>query len=242
MAKEFLADSFSVFRDPVSVTEALEVGLIEGQITGIQILLNQAFTGEEFSLLLKSAFYLEKPVRAETIPSDQSGIDQSDQHFAEEFRHKVVPLACARVTKAGFIEAWIGPTLVHAKHPLANAEKGQVNIEISKLASSLRNWRADVLLPENKIVTAHYLRFDIEDKPLALARSLDPIGKRGISICEIRQPIIEEGQRATVALLLNPCKAEDISCAVAEIRELPICFSIGPLYRVLGNPTRNLSS
>lgn len=240
---EFAAGSFSVFRDPVSVTEALSGNLLKGYIAGLNIVnKDKLITRQNFAELLRTAFLLNHPVESGDVSFDASEHDPSDEYFARKFRHEVVPLACARVTQAGFIDAWIGPTLVYERHPLASAENGQVHIEISKSDTGLRIWRKDVLMSVRPSVTAHYLRCIVADQPSVLASVLDVIAQNGISVCEIQQPETQEGKPAEIGVLLDPCKTDTMLTALNTIRRLPVCLSVGPLYRVLGNPTKNLSS
>ena len=100
-----------------------------------------------------------------------------------------------------------------------------------------------MLLPENQIVAAHYMRFTVLDKPKVLGLLLSKIAEQKINICEIRQPFSQEGQPAEIAILFDPSRTESVHTARANVMEKLKDYSVvvNAMYRVLGNPTQDLS-
>lgn len=99
MTNETLVGSIS-FSPMLSIAEALKgVAAFKGFIEGFQIVLGKDphLTQDDFSQLLQSLLYLQKPVRPRGIPVDNSQPYKGDQIFAQKFRHAIRSLALARI-------------------------------------------------------------------------------------------------------------------------------------------------
>ena len=246
MQQEFFLGSISVQPELIPVIKALEAGFdggtIQGSVREFQAILDQAdLTPTNFHLMITTAF--RGIVTPKGIHFDTSDINQHDQDFAKQFLDN------------GAIEAWVEPALIHKDHPLVSV-RSKNNVHVGAYPSTLP--LQDTLVTADQIVSAHYLRFTVEDRPMVLADLAQAIANQNINICEIRQPepkkevldsrtglVIqvpeEEVGPTEIAFLLDPCRLGQVHSAVSAIKRLPACLVSNAVYKVIGNPTRDIS-
>ena len=251
MPQEILIDSLSVSPQGVRVSRALQSGgidphlpyhpIIRDRVKGFHLTGDPSvLTPENMVTLLTSAYGLRINVNPQNIPSQEYQVDERDQVFAQQFGYSIRPLASSHIASEGYLAAWIGPTLVHKDHPLASARGNHLHIEASEGGSFLTTSR-DVLLHRNQIFAAHYVRLTVLDEPLVLAQVTGELAKEIINICEVRQPEQKKAEPAEIAFLLDPCEAERVNAAVLKISQLTACLAVNAVFKVLGNPTQDIS-
>lgn len=219
--------------------------IVNGRVNAFQVVLDGPtfLRPEGFSLLLQHALHLQKPPDPQAIPFDDSKLRETDREFAQMFDYQVKQVGYGRMISEGLLEAWVAPVLIYMKHPLAYSNGGHLYLETDTSQPHIEKPRIGNILPEGQIVAAHYMSFSVENRPSVLAHLLFAIAEQEINICELRQPEVSEGAAsAQIALLLDPCKTEQIHAATKAIGRLSDCLNINAVYKVLGNPTRDISN
>lgn len=218
---------------------------VGGQIAECQIALNESspLSPGNFLALIQRTFFLQEALDYMRIPHDFSPVDPNDLIAAQKFGYKLISLASVKVTDEGLLAAWMGTTLVQRDHPLATGI--QLHIDATKPIPIVRRDSAEVLLPERKIVAAHYIRLTVNDEHHVLSHITGALGDKNINIHQVEQPaskIVPEGQPIDIGLLLKPNETGLLHDAVSAIRQQPYCLTINALYRVLGDPVTDLAS
>lgn len=203
-------------------------------------------TLNNFAQFLGSAFALSVPIDPEKIPFNPVTPSKADKDLARQLGYTVVPMASVRVTEAGYLEAWIGPTLVRQGSELAvPRDNNHLHIIRAKKAPTIQTGISNILLPERRVVTAHFLHFSVPDQPVVLAEAevVERIKNQGIDVFGLLQSKDRQNHQASIAFLLNPCKTGSIRAAVdaiAAIKQFSSDLHINSLFRVLGNPGRQV--
>lgn len=236
-------DSIS-FRPAVPIARILGSGrIIDGSVTGFHVVSDRPalMTRKTFSQIMQSVLSLQIPVRPNQIPFSELAASEHDLALGGQFNYAIVNLASAKVTPEGYIQAWVGPTLVHRDCPLALPRQGNhMLIETGGSVPPKQDWREDIL-PEEQFVTAYYVRTTVTNQPSVLSQVLGKIARQGLNVCELRQVEPQQDQPVEIAILLDACETGRVQQAVANIRSLHTCIAVNATYRVLGEPTPDIS-
>jgi homoserine dehydrogenase len=92
--------------------------------------------------------------------------------------------------------------------------------------------RNGTVLPAGKIVSSHYLRLSVTDRPGVLARIATILARNRIGISSVIQPEGHEGESVPLILMLHDAPRAAVDRALAAIRRLPIVKAKPALFRV----------
>ncbi len=88
------------------------------------------------------------------------------------------------------------------------------------------------LIPAGEVVSAHYLRLSVTDRPGVLARVATILARNQIGISSVIQPEGHEGGSVPLILMLHDAPRSAVDRALAGIRRLPVVAGEPALFRV----------
>ncbi len=88
------------------------------------------------------------------------------------------------------------------------------------------------LRPASEMVSPFYLRLGVEDRPGVLARIAGVLGEEGIGISSVIQPESQEGEEASLNLMVHDAARGQMLAAVEKIRSLDCVRGEPAFYRV----------
>lgn len=92
--------------------------------------------------------------------------------------------------------------------------------------------RDGALVPPGEIVTGHYLRLNVTDRPGVLARIATQLARNRIGISSVIQPEGHEGESVPLILMLHEAPRRSVDRAMSAIRRLPVVKAEPALFRV----------
>src|SRR5690606_30599067 len=107
--------------------------------------------------------------------------------------------------------------------------KHRVHDRVPPFVSHERN---GTVLPAGKVVSSHYLRLSVTDRPGVLARIATILARNRIGISSVIQPEGHEGESVPLILMLHDSPRAAVDRALAAIRRLPIVKAEPALFRV----------
>jgi homoserine dehydrogenase len=92
--------------------------------------------------------------------------------------------------------------------------------------------RDGAILPFGEVVSGHYLRLSVTDRPGVLARVAAILARNRIGISSVIQPEGHEGASVPLILMLHEASRAAVDRALAAIRRLPVVKDDPTLFRV----------
>lgn len=88
------------------------------------------------------------------------------------------------------------------------------------------------VVPSGDVVSGHYLRLNVTDRPGVLARIATVLARNKIGISSVIQPGGHEGKSVPLILMLHDAPRRSVDKAMAVIRRLPVVKAEPALFRV----------
>ena len=88
------------------------------------------------------------------------------------------------------------------------------------------------VVPPGDVVSSHYLRLMVTDRPGVLARIAAVLARNKIGISSVIQPEGHEGESVPLILMLHDASRRSVDRALAAIRRLPVVKAEPALFRV----------
>jgi len=219
MTKELHVGSLTTAQDMIPIYSLLETRSLNGSIREIHAVLNgNNRNPETLTDIAECAFGVK--IKSEQVNVTKCTLDKRDAFFAKEFGFTILPVAYAALS-GGDVEAWIGPALVPAEHPLYHRTENDNSIHIV-----FKNGKKQ----DEAKGFSYYVRLRVKDQSGALGQIAEKFGNAGVSIKEMRQPEAKKDSDETdMAFLLWPCQAKVLQSALSAIAGLgDIVMGVNP--------------
>ncbi|MBX3745690.1 MAG: homoserine dehydrogenase [Verrucomicrobiae bacterium] len=92
--------------------------------------------------------------------------------------------------------------------------------------------RNGAVLPAGEVVSSHYLRLWVTDRPGVLARVAAILARQQIGISSVIQPEGHEGESVPLIFMLHDARRSAVDLAIRAIRRLPVVKAEPALFRV----------
>ncbi len=92
--------------------------------------------------------------------------------------------------------------------------------------------RHGTVMAPGDVVSSHYLRLEVTDRPGVLARIATVLARNKIGISSVIQPEAHEGRSVPLILMLHDAPRRSVDRALAVIRRLPVVKAEPALFRV----------
>ena len=87
-------------------------------------------------------------------------------------------------------------------------------------------------MASGEMISGHYLRLNVTDRPGVLARIATQLARNKIGISSVIQPEGHEGESVPLILMLHDAPRKAVDRAMAAIRRLPVVKAEPALFRV----------
>ncbi|KKS02087.1 hypothetical protein A2615_04965 [Candidatus Curtissbacteria bacterium RIFOXYD1_FULL_41_36] len=239
LSERYRADALVANEKIIPIVDLLRNTIPPELAGGIQIPVGRGHSRKIFCSILNAAFGIN--LKPDQIDLNQARITERDHFFASQFDpigYAVKRIAIARTGNNGLV-AWIGPTLIRKNHPSAQAESKNL-VYISTLKDSEKQGVSPIPDLDHDIQTSHYFRVRVKDKPLVLASLCQTLANSNLNICSLIQPEAKGGL-AEIAFLLDSSPESNFQSAIATIRDLSTVVSVSSIFKVIGDPTTDIS-
>jgi len=88
------------------------------------------------------------------------------------------------------------------------------------------------VVPPGDVISSHYLRLKVTDRPGVLARIATVLARNKIGISSVIQPEGHEGESVPLILMLHDAPRQSVDRALSAIRRLPVVKADPALFRV----------
>ncbi len=92
--------------------------------------------------------------------------------------------------------------------------------------------RHGAVMPSGEMISGHYLRLNVTDRPGVLARIATQLARNKIGISSVIQPEGHEGESVPLILMLHDAPRKSVDRAMTAIRRLPVVKAEPALFRV----------
>lgn len=214
--------------------------------------LDMKFAGQlGYTIKLLAAIKSVEP--AETAPKSRSGKARrgaGGMRISVSVCPTLVPNSHVLASVAGVFNAVyvrgdiVGDTLYYGRGAGRNATASAVLSDLADAALDLKsgsNPRVPPFVPHEQngalvdpgaVVSSHYLRLSVTDKPGVLARIAAQLAKNHIGISSVIQPEGHEGATVPLILMLHDAPRAAVNRALSAIRKLPVVAGNPTLFRV----------
>jgi homoserine dehydrogenase len=191
-----------------------------------------------------------KTVEGGTTKGRTKGSGKTGAHVSISVCPTLVPNSHVMASVAGVFNAVyvrgdiVGDTLYYGRGAGRDATASAVLSDLADAALDLNcggeerippfvpHERHGAVVASGEMVSGHYLRLNVTDRPGVLARIATQLARNKIGISSVIQPEGHEGESVPLILMLHDAPRKSVDRAMTAIRRLPVVKAEPALFRV----------